>query len=231
MMTIPRWLVLFDVDGTLLVTGGAGSRAIKKAMSHLLGDHFAWHPITPGLLDPQIYAELAMKNGVAKPDERHDDYRRLYLEALREELGQAGDEARVLPGVRSLLDQLTARDDVVIGLLTGNYRRGVELKLAAAGLSMEIFTHNAFAEDASSRKGLVKFLLERWAAEHGEPIDPARVFVLGDTPRDVACAAASGCRSVAVATGWYTEQQLRDAGADLVLPDFSDPSPLLELLG
>jgi len=226
----PAKLVLFDVDGTLLVTGGAGSRAIKAALKRLIGEGFVWHPITPGLLDPQIYAELAQKNGFAQHEAGHDTYQQHYLDALQRELEIAGDQARLLPGVRGLIEQLSRREDVVIGLLTGNYRRGVEMKLAAANIPMEVFQINAFAEDGRSRDQLVRHAMSLWQRRAGRAIEPGRVFIIGDTPRDVACAKAVGCRSVAVATGWYTERQLRDEGAELVLPDFSDPAPFLELL-
>jgi phosphoglycolate phosphatase len=131
--------------------------------------------------------------------------------------------------VGSLLALLAERADVTLGLVTGNYRQAAPLKISAAGLSPGSFSLGAFGDEAPTRPELVALALGRWS-ERGARPDPDRVIVIGDTPRDVACAHANGCRCLAVATGWHSAETLRVAGADAVVPDLSDPSMLLGML-
>lgn len=227
-------LLLFDVDGTLMITRGAGSRCILRACRKLFGEQFEWGSVLAGRLDPQIFADLAGHNRIERPQQHHDAYRDLYLSELEAELACIGDDIVVLPGIAALLDQLheraQARGDVVLGLLTGNYGRAVELKLNAAGIDLDRFPVRAFAEDGRTRADLVRVAMSRAASITGRPVPPSHVIVIGDTPRDIECARAHGCRAVSVATGRYTEDDLRRAGADLVLADLSDPAPLLAMI-
>lgn len=227
---MPRALVLFDVDGTLLITGGASSRCIRRAAGRVLGERFRWGPITVGTLDPQIFLELAAGCGIDDAAGRLGPYRELYLAELDEELRRVRQEVKVMPGVREVLAALSHRDDVTIGLLTGNYRRAVELKLDAAGIEPGLFPVGAFAEDGDARHDLVPVAIRRAEQATGERLDPRRVVLVGDTPRDVACAREAGCRVLAVATGRYAVPDLAAERPDRVVANLSDPAPLYELI-
>jgi phosphoglycolate phosphatase-like HAD superfamily hydrolase len=228
---MPRTLVLFDVDGTLLITGGASSRSIRRAAGKLLGDRFQWRPVTVGLLDPQIFLELASLCGIEDADRHLDAYKDLYLAELEAELPSAETYVKVLPGMRELVDELSKRPDVIVGLLTGNYRRAVELKLKAAGLDKDVFRVGAFAEDGRERSDLVAVAIERAGHRGTGQIDDGRqVILVGDTPRDISCARQAGCRVLAVASGQYSVEQLAQHGPDRVVRDLSDPAPLYEMI-
>jgi phosphoglycolate phosphatase-like HAD superfamily hydrolase len=230
-MTDPT-LVLFDVDGTLLITGGAGSRCIRRAMTRVFGRPIEWKNVTVGRLDPQIYHDLAAANQLADPAARHDDYQRAYLAELESELVVRAAEVKRMPGVDALLTRLRQwRDDhptFRMGVLTGNYREAVVLKFKAAGIDPSVFDMIITAEDGPDRPALVEAALKRYGELAGAPADPKQVIIVGDTPRDVACAHETGCRCLAVATGRYGQQALADAGADRVVGDLTDPAAVLE---
>jgi len=229
----PR-LVLFDVDGTLLITGGATSRCILRACRKLFGESFEWGPITVGTLDHQIYAQLARHNGVDRPEARHAEYKRTYLAELEADLRATADHVRVMPGVHELLTALDerrrGRGDVVVGLLTGNYRRAVELKLEAAGLDPATFAVGAFAEDGAVRADLIHAAVQQATEQTGRPVEARHTVVVGDTPRDVECARAHGCASLAVATGRYSAEELSRCGPTAVVETLADAAPLWRLL-
>lgn len=231
-MTAP--LLLFDIDGTLLRSGGAGMRAMRRAVSQLYRDDVDWDGIeTRGSLDPVIFAEMAARNGHPHDAAGHERFRLHYVAALAEELDRGRDGVLLLPGVSALLATLrprAARGDMVLGLLTGNYRDAVPLKLRAVGLDPGWFAIQACGDDAPTRPDLTALAMRRCARLTGSPPDPGRVIVIGDTPLDVACAHAHGCVALAVTTGWHDAATLRAAGADLVMTDLSDPTPLLELM-
>ncbi len=211
-------LVLFDIDGTLMITKGAGSRCILRACKNVFGDDFEWGPITVGTLDPQIFADLCAHNGIDHPHDHHDAYQRAYFAALADELEARRDDVTVMPGVRELLADLHARDGLAIGVLTGNYRRAAEIKLTAAGFDPGLFDCVVCAEDGDDRAALVAVAMTRC----GDGVTPDEVLIVGDTPRDVQCAQAHGCRSLAVATGNYRTEQLEAAGATCVVETLAD---------
>jgi len=220
-------LLLFDIDGTLLIGHGAGARAMTRAGKAICGEAFSLDGVViSGGLDPLIFAEAARNMGIAEPAALHDHFRERYLQELQAELVQAARKPEALPGVSVLLDALTGRDDLVLGLLTGNYGRAVPIKLSAVGLRHERFALGAFGDDAESRRGLVP--VARGRAPRATP--PADTIIIGDTPRDVDCALANGCVCVAVATGIHDAGELKQAGAHRVLDDLRDPGPLLALL-
>ncbi len=224
-------LVLFDIDGTLLVTGGASSRCIRRASETVLGERFRWGKPTVGTLDPQIFIELAGQCGIEDAAAAEPRYRAVYLAELEAELQRCAADVRVLPGVRELIGALRKQEGVTCGLLTGNYGRAVELKLAAAGLDPTWFAVGAFAEHGSCRNDLVPAAMAQYRQRLGRAIEPRDVVVIGDTPRDIACARHSGCRVIAVATGYYSVEQLRAEGADCVVADLNDPAALEAIVG
>lgn len=224
-------LVLFDVDGTLLLTGGAGMRAMRRAASTLFGASLTWEGIeVSGHLDPLIFAEVAALNGIDDWLAHHDSFRAGYLEALREEIALGAAAVRAMPGVHLALARLRSEGCAVLGLLTGNYTSAIPLKLGAVGIDPAWFEVNAFGDEAESRSALVRLAIGKYERRLGCVIDPGRVLIVGDTPRDVACAHANGCRAFAVATGKYDQTALREAGADFVVADLGEPSPLLEVV-
>jgi phosphoglycolate phosphatase-like HAD superfamily hydrolase len=227
----PAHLVLFDIDGTLLVSHGAGGRAFVRAGRAVCGQAFSIDGITiAGNLDAVIFRTAARAMGLSEPESVHEAFRERYLIELEAELAQAPSATVLLPGVSALLDRLTTFEAVSVGLLTGNYERAVPLKLRAAGLPLAYFSGGAFGDHADERHALLPLALDRYEATLGHRFDARDVTIVGDTPRDVECALRNGCRCLAVATGMYSERELAAAGANRVVPDLSDPEPLLSWL-
>ena len=231
---MPRSLLLFDIDGTLMITKGAGSRCLRRAGRKVFGDGFAWTDITVGTLDPQIFAQLAEHNGIGNAADHFTRFRDTYLAELQAELARVPEDITVMPGVSALLEQLYPRTgeggDVTLGILTGNFRAAATMKLTAAGFNLSRFPVTAFAEDGQTRNDLPAVAMGKACEQLGEPISPERVFIVGDTPRDIECAHANSCIAIAIATGRYTTDQLRGAGGDLVLDSLAAPSPLFEII-
>ncbi len=229
MGTVPH-LVLFDVDGTLLLTGGAGSRCIRRACQRVLGDAFEWNPVVAGRLDQQIYRDLAEACGITDAASRFAEYKAVYLAELEAELLRCRADVRIMPGVPALLQALEQRQEVTIGLLTGNFQKAVELKFAAAGLEMKRFAVGAFAEDGGERHDLVHGAIARYEQIKGRSISADRVILIGDTPRDIECARQAGCRVLAVATGHYSLETLQAEKPDAAVATLEDTAPLWAML-
>jgi len=229
-------LVLFDIDGTILLTDGAGRRAIGRALSDLagttgpVGDHRF-----DGKTDPQIVRELLSLAGHpdAEMPARIQAVCDRYLELLELELASPSQETRVMAGVRELLDELArpeAAGQVLVGLLTGNLERGAALKLRSAGIDPSRFAVGAYGSDAAHRPELPAIARRRAESLTGRTIAGPDVVVIGDTPDDVACARPIGARTVAVATGRYDVTILAAAGATHVFADLSDTAAVLDAL-
>jgi phosphoglycolate phosphatase-like HAD superfamily hydrolase len=224
-------LVLFDVDGTLLLTAGAGMRAMKRAAAELFGEAFRWDGIvTAGHLDTLIFAEAAALNAIADHERHHPSFRRRYLEALADELERGREGVRAMPGIHRAIERLRAEDRATLGLLTGNYPEAIPLKFGFVGLDPGWFEITAFADDAPTRAGLVEVAIAKHSEMTGRTFDPGFVMIVGDTPRDVDCAHAHGCYAFGVATGGYDVAALRAAGADRVVANLHDPEPLFEAI-
>ena len=241
-MNTIRKLVLFDIDGTLVLTGGAGIRAMNRACEELVGHRQALANIpVAGRTDRIILTDVLRQAGQSPDDGLLDQLRDRYVEYLREEierpgrtqnvesLGARGGVKAIMPGIRELLDTLQRRDDVFLGLLTGNFHAGARIKLEHFDL-WRYFRCGAFGDDSADRNDLVPFAVRR-AKECGVPeLAPEHIVVVGDTPHDIACARAVGAVPVAVATGGFTADQLREHGADLVFQDLSRGEEFLKLL-
>jgi phosphoglycolate phosphatase len=221
-------IILFDIDGTLVLTGGAGVRAMSRAFEELftVPDAFRGIPMF-GRTDAGILFDAAAAHGVATRELAR--FRGVYLAHLATEVGKPGPRKGIMPGVRPLLDSLANRSDVYLALLTGNYEEAARVKLEYFDL-WRYFRCGAFGDEAIDRNSLLPKALDRIRQCGGPDVGPADVVVVGDTPLDVACAAAAGARSIAVATGSYDVDALRSTGADVVLTDLSDEADVLQAL-
>jgi phosphoglycolate phosphatase-like HAD superfamily hydrolase len=224
-------LLLFDIDGTLVLTGRAGVRAMAATFEALWGVPDAFEGVSMGgRTDSWLVSNALTRWGLPDSPDNHARFRDGYLPRLADEIRQPGTGQKgVMPGVRDLLDAAGARPHLHLALLTGNYREAAEIKLRYFDL-WHYFAFGAYSDDAADRNHLVPIARER-AMAHGIPDTArARVVVIGDTPHDVACAAAGGARSIGVATGGHSREELAQAGADIALDDLSDTAHVLRLL-
>jgi phosphoglycolate phosphatase-like HAD superfamily hydrolase len=224
-------LVLFDIDGTLLIARGAPRRAFERAMVEVYGTAgpVATHRFD-GKTDPQIARELLVLAGVADAaiDAGLPDLWQRYTRQLRIELDAPGHRTVVLPGVHELLHALDALDGrVVLGLLTGNIEAGAAMKLDPARIRTR-FRVGAFGSDCERRDGLPQVAVDRARALTGRTFRAREIVVIGDTPHDVTCGRALDVHTVAVATGRHDVAVLRDAGAHAVFGDLSDTAAVME---
>jgi phosphoglycolate phosphatase len=225
------YLVLFDIDGTLVLTGRAGMRAMNRACEDFVRSDNAMAGVTfAGRTDWSILDDILRNHGHTLDELRLDELRQRYVTHLAEEIQLPGHGAKeVMPGIRELLDALQRRDDVRLGLLTGNFLEGARIKLEYFDL-WKYFPWGAFGGDAASRNDLVPIAVSRARAFGIDDVPASNVIVVGDTPNDIECALVADAVPVAVATGSYTPEQLRAAGADIVFSDLSDTSAFLALL-
>ena len=224
-------LILFDIDGTLLLSGRAGLRAMTRSFEATFGvrDAFAGENFS-GRTDSYLVSKALQLHGLPDTPEAHERFRQTYIPLLAEEIEQPGSGHKgLMPGARELLEALGDHDHLHLALLTGNYRDAAEVKLQHFEI-WEFFEWGAFSDDSADRNALVPVARRRAETYDipGEAIE--RVIVIGDTPHDIECARVAGAKSIAVATGGFTIEQLRDAGADQVLQDLSDTRQVLELL-
>ncbi len=221
-------LVLFDIDGTLIASGGAG----KAAMEAALRSEFGITELTDGVpysgrTDRAIGLELLELHGLAAVPDNWHRLRNAYLEHLPASL--ARHHGQVLPGISVLLDHLAGRAGVAVGLLTGNIREGARLKLGHYRLEHQ-FAFGGFGDHHLDRDDVAREALAAGQQHLGTAHLPGAVWVVGDTPLDIQCARAIGARVAAVATGWHPVEELAAGKPDLLLPDFSDAQPFLQAL-
>ncbi|MGL6095014.1 MAG: HAD family hydrolase, partial [Fimbriiglobus sp.] len=214
-------ILLFDIDGTLVRTGGAGKAAMETALAAEFGlteidDSVPYS----GRTDRAIGRDLLAVHGIEPTAENQQRLHEAYLGRLPGNLRTI--PGVVCPGIEPLLAKLRPRADVVLGLLTGNARRGAAAKLAHFGM-WDAFAVGGFGDDHSDRDDVARAAVAAVAGYVGRAVDPTDVWVIGDTPLDVKCARAIGAKAVAVATGWNPIAELHETGADFVLPDLSDP--------
>jgi phosphoglycolate phosphatase len=224
----PVRLYLFDVDGTLISARGAGLRALGAALRETFGTA---GPIesydSRGKTDPRIVFDLMAAAGVPEDivHARLATCFDTYLGRLAEALGD-GSAVDVMPGVARLVRALAARDDTIVGLLTGNIEAAARLKLQPTGL-WPLFRLGAYGSDDADRARLPAIAASRAEALGAAPVRLDCITIVGDTPLDVACARACGATAVAVATGLYTADELEACAPDLFFADFSDTTAAL----
>jgi phosphoglycolate phosphatase len=223
-----KTLLLFDIDGTLVLTGGAGGRAMTRAFEDLYGvaNAFGGVPFN-GRTDAWILSQAAAAHGVPPP--ALHAFKPLYLEYLTAELEKPGPRKGVMPGVRPLLDALSWRDDVFLALLTGNFEKGARIKLEHFDL-WRYFPCGAFGDTVHDRNGLLPIALASVEGFGGLRADVGDAVIIGDTPLDVGVALSGGARAVAVATGSHTTHELHTCGAHVVFEDLSDLDAVLAAL-
>lgn len=228
-----RKLVLFDIDGTILLSSGAGRRAIVGAIAEAIGET---GPLTHipfgGKTDPQIVAELLAAAGHNDPPsaDRLDGICRRYVELLATELDRPTTRTYLMPGVHELLQRLEEETGVILGLLTGNLAQGAGLKLQAAGIDPRRFQVAAYGSDAAQRPELPPIAARRAARYFGREPHGDAVVIIGDTPADVACGSCIDARAVAVATGDYSVEDLQACGPYAVFQDLSDTESVLRAI-
>lgn len=219
---------LFDIDGTLISSGGAGKAALEAGLREEFGiPAFGDEVKLSGRTDRAICRDLCRHHGI---DDTADNWARLiaaYLRYLPASLEKKG--GRVLPGVALLLERLRERGDVLIGLLTGNIRAGAKVKLGYFGLN-EHFAFGGYGDDHFDRDDVAREALAAMHEHCNGSTELDQLWVIGDTPLDIQCARAIGARAVAVATGWHPLAELATCQPDVLLADLSDPASLLQRL-
>lgn len=231
-----RRLVLFDVDGTLIERGDPahveaidrGIHAVFPAAAHVS----ILHLDMDGKLDRQLVRGVLAAAGIdpAVPPSTLAAIFETGAELYRAAWGGRSGDHDLLPGIRPLLDRVAADPRFALSVLTGGIRPIVEIKFRRLGLA-DFFPIGAFGDDdVEERPDLLPLAIQRAEAHYGVPFPPNRVVIVGDTPHDVRCAHVGGAAALAVATGRYTEDALREAGADVVLPDLTDTDHVVDAL-
>jgi phosphoglycolate phosphatase len=217
-----RRLVLFDIDGTLLLTGGAGQRAMDRAFEDEFGVKDAFASVSmAGRTDRWLVERALAQHGLLVSEAHLDRFRARYVAHLGRSIHEAGrGRTGLMPGVPAALDRLEALIHVQLALLTGNYRDGAHIKLRHFGL-WDRFAWGAFGDDHAERDALAVSAMAEARARGLALADPTHAVVVGDTPFDIACARAAGARVVAVATGSHSADELRAHAPDLVLDDLT----------
>ncbi len=224
-----KTLLLWDIDGTLIDSGGAGERALRSALKQEFGiaDTFSWLDWA-GRTDPWIARNILEYHRLGASRENIARLLDGYLAAVTQEMINPG--AHILRGVQNLLDAIARHPSAAQGLLTGNLKRGAKIKLEHFDL-WRYFPFGAFADDHELRDELGPHAMHRAGEHHRIQFTPDRVVVIGDTPHDIACGRALGARTVAVATGKFSMTALQDFKPDLLLADLSDQAAFLSEIG
>jgi len=219
-------LVLFDIDGTLVDCGKAAGKCFSAAFREAFGvacPIFAAEEVS-GLTDTAILAEVVRRLDLAASDseERRALAFKIYARNLASELKRS--PARALPGAGEAVEKIRSIPGCAAGLLTGSTEATARIKLEAAGIGFDQFVCGAYSEDGELREALPPAARRRFAEIFGG--EPRITIVIGDTPRDVRAALATGCEFIGVTTGPYSKEALEQAGARVILNDFADPEHL-----
>jgi phosphoglycolate phosphatase-like HAD superfamily hydrolase len=219
---------LFDIDGTLISSGGAGKAALEMALADAFGlPHRIEKLSLSGRTDRAIIRDVLRLYRIADTPQNWQRLTAAYLEHLPGCLERLN--GRILPGIVELLAMLHTRDDVLLGLLTGNVRAGARVKLDHFGL-FDFFPFGGYGDDHLDRDDVAREAVTEVRARLNGQYDAERVWVIGDTPLDIRCARAIGARAVAVATGWHAPEELAAHAPDLLVNDLANATPLLDRL-
>ena len=216
--------VLFDIDGTLLVTGGAGAVAWQRAFLEMHGVEANIDEHTrAGMTDPEI-AEIVFREVIGRPGSAKERAEAIagYLSHLQDAVNESHGY-RVMPGIEDLLPRL-AGEGVLLGIVTGNIEAAAHIKLARGDLN-RYFSFGGYGSDSRDRTELTRKAIERGAEVAGKPLDAEATIAVGDTPRDVKAGHGAGIRVVGVATGAYSTGELDEADADWAIEDVASGFP------
>lgn len=233
MAAVKPTVLLFDVDGTLVTTCGAGRRAIERAFELRHGTKAVLTFSFGGMTDKAVVRDalLALYRSFATEEDLGREMEAtlaVYLEVLVEEVARA--RIRIHAGMERALDLADARKEVALGLGTGNIRKGAEIKLDAVGIYRR-FTFGGFGDDSIDRPTLLMAGVRRGADKLGVPVEDCRIVVVGDTPKDVLAAKFIGANSIAVATGMHPVAELEQCDPSAVFENLADPRAEAALFG
>jgi len=229
MTVTQKRLLLFDIDGTLIHSGGAGVYALKSALTERFDIIDDLHDIEiAGMTDSGIVVSILNKHKIPATNENVSAFLDSYVHFLSLELPRR--VGKLLPGVLELLEKVKSRPHLVLALLTGNVSRGAQLKLEHYGV-WHFFEFGAFADDHHDRNRLGTVARARAKEKHGRQFSASEIDVIGDTPRDIACGKAFGARTIAVATGTWSRDQLAKYQPDFLIDDLSDVEGIIDTLG
>lgn len=220
--------ILFDIDGTIMDSGGAGTRAMDTAFLELFSVRNAFETISmAGKTDMQILREGFELHTIEHSNGVIPEFYRIYAGYLKENMKKAA--GHIKPGIREALRELRAQKEFILGLLTGNIEEGARIKLDFYGLN-DYFNIGAFGNDDEDRDRLLPIAVDKLFKKSSLRVSFRDCVVIGDTPMDVSCSKPYGAFSVAVATGPYSAAALSEAGADVVLNDLSDTEAFMSVL-
>ncbi len=229
-MTEPR-ILLFDIDGTLLLSGGAGNRSLERAMMTVTGRPGGMTDVLPdGKTDYSIIEEAFRVNfrDMALGEEDIERTLEIYLESLEEEVHKS-EKFRLMPGVPAILDACLDAGHR-LGLATGNLEEGARIKLERAGL-WHYFKFGGYGSDAADRTEMTRAAVRKARAAVGEDVPSERIYVIGDTPHDILCAHEAGVRAVGVGAARFTCGELAHHHPELLLEDLSRAEEFLRGIG
>lgn len=219
------WLLLFDIDGTLVRADGAGAAALRSAVASVTGQPATTDGVAfAGRTDPAIFRDVLRANGLSVEPDLLNAVMEAYVEEARATLHE--DNVGRLPGTASLLSLLSERDDVYLGLVTGNVEPIAFHKLRMAGLA-QYFAVGGFGSDHAVRANLPSLAVQRATTHSGHAFSLNDTVVIGDTPHDVDCAREAGARAMAVSTGHPTHEELAAHTPDLLVDGFDDPENMV----
>ncbi len=222
-------ILLFDIDGTLISTGGAGYRAMTRAFESVFNIPDGLQGISlSGMTDRIIFKNACTARQIEWQKEQEDQFKSLYLKFLSEEIKKPNPKKYICPGIGELLPRLQEIPEVHLGLLTGNFARGAEIKLEAFDL-YKFFDFGAYGDDNGDRNLLFNYAVERLQQKTGIVPRGDQVWIIGDTPRDIACARPHQAWSVAVATGVFSAAQLEAENPHFLFNDLSDSNAFLQI--
>jgi len=222
-------ILLFDIDGTLIHSGGSGKHAMEVAFAEIYGIANGLEDVLlAGQTDPKILLDAFQKYDLEWQDDQVEQFKKRYFIHLAEDMQKPRPKRRLMPGFPHLLEELQNMPGAHLGLLTGNWIRSAEIKLEYFDL-WKYFEFGAFGDDETDRNKLVPHALRRAEEKFGIRPQRDRVYVIGDTPRDIHCARPHGAIAVAVATGEYTLDELRLEQPDFLFTDFDEMEKVLEI--
>ncbi|MFG0329724.1 MAG: HAD family hydrolase [Phycisphaerales bacterium] len=222
-------LILFDIDGTLYKGNGSGRAAFLRAGAAVFGEPFTDEGVAfSGRLDPLIFADLIAANRRDHCNEKLAEARALSHAFLKEHHATREFNHSACPGTIELVERLRSRNDLTLGVLTGNWPENGRIKLESVGFDPDWFPVSVWGMDGPTRNDLPPVACSRYLEMRGEPVAVERVLVVGDTIHDIACAKVNGCRSLAVATGGGSWEELEAAAPDRLVPDLSETDDLIE---